>query len=231
MEASTISNNGREVWKPFLLLFFIVAMFILARVFNLGDQIGELRHWIQSKGILGIIVFILLYTAGAVAVFPGAALTLAGGAIFGSVQGVIVVSVASTLGAASAFLVSRYFARETVVRWFSKNEKFRRLDLLIERHGAIIVAMTRLVSIVPYNLLNYAFGITRVPFGIYIFWTWLCMLPVTILLVVGADAAIIGITGGSVPWVLIGVLTAVFLTLIVLIHMARRKLKEREEKV
>jgi uncharacterized membrane protein YdjX (TVP38/TMEM64 family) len=231
MEASTISNNGREIWKPFLLLSFIVAMFILARVFDLGDQIGELRHWIQSKGILGIIVFILLYTAGAVAVFPGAALTLAGGAIFGSFQGVIVVSVASTLGAAVAFLVSRYFARETVVHWFSKNEKFRRLDFLIERHGAIIVAMTRLVSIVPYNVLNYAFGITRVPFGIYIFWTWLCMLPVTILLVVGADAAIIGITGGKTPWVLIGVLTVVFLALIILIHMARRKLKEREEKV
>lgn len=231
MAASPISNNGREIWKPFLLLSFIVAMFVLARVFNLGDQLGELRHWIQSKGVLGIIVFILLYTVGAVAVFPGAAFTLAGGAIFGSLQGIVFVSIGSTLGAASAFLVSRYFARETVVHWFSKNEKFQRLDLLIERHGAIIVAMTRLVSIVPYNLLNYAFGITRVPFGIYIFWTWLCMLPVTILLVVGADAAIIGITGGGVPWVLIGVLTAVFLILIVLIHTARRKLKEREENV
>jgi len=215
-------------WKPGVLLVFIVAAIGFSKVFNVGERLLDLRFWIESRGLLGMLVFVLIYAAGAIAVFPGAVLTVAGGAIFGSVRGVIVVSIASTLGAALAFTVSRYFARDAVRRWLAGNSHFQRIDLLTERYGAVIVALTRLTSIVPYNLLNYAFGLTRIRFWTYLFWTWLCMLPVTVLLVVGADAFTIGIAGGDIPRTLIGIFVVVLILLVFLIRISRKTIKEKE---
>ena len=215
--------------KPAVLLVFVISLFILARTCHLGDRLLELRHWIQATGYLGMMVFVLIYVAGTVAVVPGTALSIAGGAIFGSIKGVVVVSIASTLGAALAFMVSRYFARESIERWLSGSDKFRRLDGLMERHGAIVVAITRLVPLFPFTLLNYGFGLTRVSFGTYIFWTWLCMLPETILLVVGADAFTIGIAEGEIPWRLVGVFIVISILIVFLVRMAGKKLDEREK--
>jgi uncharacterized membrane protein YdjX (TVP38/TMEM64 family) len=80
------------------------------------------------------------------------------------------------------------FCPNAVVNWLSRSDKFQKLDRLTEDHGAIIVALTRLVPISPFNLLNYGFGLTKVPFWTYVFWSWVCTLPGTILHVVGADA-------------------------------------------
>ena len=113
----------------------------------------------------------------------------------------------------------------------SGNEKFRQLDTLTERHGAIIVAITRLVPIFPFNLLNYGFGLTRVPFGTYLFWSWLCMLPGTVLYVVGADAFTQGLAEGRVPWALLGALVAALVVLVLLVRYARRTLARREAAV
>jgi len=146
------------------------------------------------------------------------------------VLGVILVSAAATLGASLSFLISRYFARDATARWLSSKEKFRRLDQLTEDHGATIVALTRLVPIFPFNLLNYGFGLTRVHFWTYVFWSWLCMLPGTILYVVGADALIKGIAQGRIPWVLVGAVAVAGIVLAILVRYARRRLQSKEAK-
>jgi uncharacterized membrane protein YdjX (TVP38/TMEM64 family) len=206
----------------------LVAVLLLANVFGFGERLGEVRDWIHGLGPWGPVVFVLLYAGAVVAALPGSALTLAAGALFGSVLGIGLVSIAATLGAGLAFLVARYFAREATARFLAQNEKFRRLDQLTEDHGAIIVALTRLVPLFPFSLLNYGFGLTRVPFWTYVFWSWLCMLPGTVLYVVGADAVTKGIAEGRAPWPLIGTLAGVGSTVAVLVRYARRRLNERE---
>ncbi|RMG55294.1 MAG: TVP38/TMEM64 family protein [Acidobacteria bacterium] len=228
VEAINQRDRARGWWKPIVLLTALIVIFVLAKVFGIGERLGELRHWIESLGAWGPVVFVFLYTLAVVAALPGSALTVAAGALFGSVLGVIVVSLGSTLGASLAFLVARYFARDAVAHWLSTNEKFRRLDELTERHGAIIVALTRLVPLFPFNLLNYGFGLTRVRFWTYVFWSWLCMLPGTVLYVVGADAIFSGVAEGKVPWTLIGTLAGAGIILAVLVRYARTKLKEKE---
>jgi len=220
------SKSG--VWKPIALIVAVGAIIILSQIFGLGERIAQLRGWISGMGAWGAVVYIFIYAAATVAALPGSALTVVAGALFGSLVGVIVVSIASTLGAALSFLVSRYFARDAVARWLEKKETFARLDRMTETHGAVIVALTRLVPIFPFNLLNFGFGLTRVRFGTYVFWSWLCMLPGTVLYVVGADALIMAIAEGKVPWGLVGVLaaTAVFITVIV--RIARKHLSEKE---
>jgi uncharacterized membrane protein YdjX (TVP38/TMEM64 family) len=221
---------ARGWWRPVSLLALVIAILVLAKVFGLGGKLGALRGWIDSFGAWGPLVFILIYIAATVAALPGSALSVVAAALFGSVLGVVLVIIAATIGASLAFLISRYFAREAVSHWLSQNEKFQRLDRLTEEHGAIIVALTRLVPIFPFNLLNYGFGLTRVPFWTYVFWSGLCMLPGTILYVVGADVIISALAQGKVPWVLIGALLAAAVVLVVLVRYARKKLKEKEQK-
>jgi uncharacterized membrane protein YdjX (TVP38/TMEM64 family) len=219
------------MWRPIALLIVVIAILILSYVFGIGEKLAALRGWIQALGALGPAVFILIYAGAVVAALPGSAITIIAGAIFGSVLGVIVVSIASTLGAALAFLVGRYFARDAIAKWLSERKKFRKLDDLTERHGAIIVALVRIVPIFPFNIVNYGFGLTRVRFWTYVFWSWVCMLPGTVLYVVGTDAISQAIIQKRVPWPLIGVLIAVGILLVVLVKLARKRLHEEVEDI
>jgi len=230
MGASGVSNReGKKFgwWRPVSFLIAIVAIFILVKVLGVWDHLDLLRKWIEGLEAWGPIVFVLIYAVAVVVAVPGEALSVAAGALFGSVTGVISVSIASTLGASLSFLVARYFARDAAARWLSKNEKFQHLDKLTEERGAFIVAFTRLVPLFPYNLLNYGFGLTRVHFWTYVFWSWLCMLPGTVLYVVGSDALFKGISQKKVPWVLIWVVVMIGVFMTVLILGLRRTFKNQ----
>ena len=231
MESTTPSPEkptGRPWVKPLLLGLVLVAMLIAAKAFGLGARLDDLRAWILELGAWGPVVFIALYAVAVVAAVPASVLTIAAGAMFGSVLGVASVSVASTLGAALAFAIARWFARDSVARWLGDNERFAALDRMTAEHGAIMVAITRLVPIFPFTLLNYGFGLTGVRFGTYVVWSWLCLLPGTILYVVGADAVTKGLAEGRVPWSLVGVVVAVAIGLTLVVRRARRSLKNTE---
>lgn len=223
-------NNNSKSWvKPVIFLIMLISIIVLARVFHLGNKFKLVREWIKTLGYLGPIVYIFIYAIGVVVAIPGSVLTIAAGAMFGSIIGVACVSIASTLGASLAFLVARYFAKDSVANWLNKKEKFRKLYDLTEKHGAIIVAITRLVPLFPFTWLNYGFGLTKVSLKIYVFWSWLCMLPGTILFVVGVDAFTKGIAQGEIPWVLISVFIIFLLLLVLLVHYARNALKKKEK--
>jgi len=212
--------------KPVGLLIAVIALIVLSRVFGLGEKLGELKEWIAEQGVWGPFIFAGVYAVATVAAIPGSALTIAAGALFGSVVGVITVIFGATLGASLCFLIARYFARDAIASSLGKNEKFQTLENLTEKNGAIIVAITRLVPIFPFNLLNYGFGLTNVPFRTYVLWSFFCMLPGTILYVVGTDAVTTAIEEGRVPWVLVGIVILIIGLLAVVVKKARGKLKE-----
>ena len=213
-------------WRFIAFAGALVGLLVTARVLDLGDRLALVRDWIESLGALGPAVFVALYVAAAVAMVPGIALTVGAGALFGSVWGSVYVSVASTLGAVGGFLIARYLARESVSGWLGDNPTFRYLDEMTERHGATMVAITRLVPVFPYNLLNYGFGLTRVPLGTYLFWSWLCMLPATVVYVVGADALFTALRDGQVPWALVGTLAVLIPLTVLAVRTARRRIGE-----
>jgi len=215
------------LWRPLLLVVIIAVLFVLSQVFNLGERFGELRIWIDSLGVWGPLAFIGIYIVSVVVVVPGSAMTVAAGVLFGSLKGVVVVIIGATLGACLAFLIARYFARDSIARWLSGKEKFRKLDDMTEKHGAIIVAITRLVPIFPFILLNYGFGLTKIKFWTYVLWTFVCMLPGTVLYVVGTDVIFQGIEKGKVPWALMGVLAAAIVLIVFLVRYARKGMRER----
>ncbi len=227
-DSANEKNKSRGLWRPIVLITAIVAVLIVARVLGLGERLGDLQDWIEGLGFLGYLAYVGIYIAAVVAGIPGSAITIAGGALFGSAVGVILDTIGANVGAALAFLVARYFARDAIARWLSTKERFRRLDELTEQHGAMIVAITRLIPIFPFNILNYGFGLTRVRFFTYVFWSWLCMIPGTVLYVVGTDA-FANMAKGQFSWKLIGIVAAALVLLTILGVFARRKLKSGGE--
>jgi uncharacterized membrane protein YdjX (TVP38/TMEM64 family) len=216
----------KKLMKVVLFIIVIAGLAVAAHYLGLGSRFAQLREWIISLGYWGPLVFIVVYTAAVTLLVPASALTITAGAVFGSLWGVIVVSIASTAGAALSFIIARYFARDLVEDWARKNRSFAKLYELTGSKGGVIVALTRLVPLFPYTLLNYGFGLTKVNFKTYIFWSWLCMLPGTVLYVVGGDAVVKTIMRGTLPWALIGVLAAVIALLAVLVRFAQKRLEK-----
>jgi uncharacterized membrane protein YdjX (TVP38/TMEM64 family) len=226
--SSSPPPRKKSIWRPIALGIIIITFMVLAKVFNLGGRLEELKEWILSLGALGPLVYVLIYIGAVILAIPGSFITIIAGAIFGSVLGVATVSVGSTIGASLAFLISRHIAREAIAQKLADNKKFHHLDQLTKRHGAIMVAITRLVPLFPFNLLNYGFGLTLVPFWTYVFWSWICMLPGTVLYVVGADAVASAFSEGRIPWTLIGIFVITLGLIIILVRQARKKLKSEE---
>lgn len=223
--AKSHETASPQRWKPIALVGGVLFLLGLARYLGLDVYLKNLEPWIQSFGPLGPLVFVGLYVLAAIAAIPGSALTLVAGVLFGSFWGVVWVSVASTLAAAVCFLIARYFAREAMEQSFKDNAQFQKLARLTAAQGVFIVAILRLLPIFPFNLLNYGFGLTRVSFLTYIFWSWLCMLPGTVLYVVGADALKQGLAQGRVPWALVCVVLGALCILSVIGVWARKHVK------
>jgi uncharacterized membrane protein YdjX (TVP38/TMEM64 family) len=212
-------------WRPVALFATVAALAVLAQSLDAAQHLVELRAWIESLGAWGPLMFGLIYIVAVVAVVPGSALTAAAGALFGSVLGVVVASTAATIGASLTFLIARYFARDATLRWLCGHERFRWLNGLTARYGAVAVLLTRLSPFVPFNLLNYSFGLTQVQFWTYVFWSWVGMLPGAIFVVVASDAVVQAIARGEVPWFLFCASLVAGIAVAILLVWVRKRLR------
>jgi uncharacterized membrane protein YdjX (TVP38/TMEM64 family) len=204
------------------------------QTFNPQVLLRNALQWIQSLGTVGAIAFILLYIVATIAFLPGSILTLGGGFVFGVVLGSIYVFIGATLGATAAFLVGRYFARAWVGKKIEGNNKFKAIDSAVGREGLKIVLLTRLSPVFPFNLLNYAFGITGVSLKDYFIGS-VGMIPGTIMYVyIGSltgNLAMIGTESqpinSSLQWAIriIGFIATVMVTVYVT-RIARQALED-----
>jgi uncharacterized membrane protein YdjX (TVP38/TMEM64 family) len=211
----------------------VTAVFLLVR-FDVSVLLRDTLRWIDSLGIVGFGVFAGVYILATVLFIPGSILTLGAGFVFGVATGTAAVSVASTLGAFAAFLVGRYVARDWVARRTRTNPRFAAIDDAVGREGWKIVLLTRLSPVFPFNLLNYAYGLTGVSAGAYFLASWIGMLPGTLMYVyLGSLAANLATLGqaadsrGPLQWVLYGIgLAATVAVTVVITGTARRALKD-----
>lgn len=219
------------MWRPVLLLSFLVVALVLAKVFGLVGRLVELQDWIKGLGTLGYVVFVFIHIGAMIAVIPRSMLAVIAGIFFGSVVGIILVTISAPIGASLTFLIARHFARDATARLLSRNEKSKKLYQLTEEHGAIIVAMVRLLLISPSCLLNYGFGLTKIRFFPYVFWSCLTMLPATVVYVIGADAITEGISQARIPWTLVSSVIIALIVMVILVCYALRKLRDKAKNV
>lgn len=141
-------------------------------------ELRNLRSLIQSYGVLAPLIFILLYILSVVLFLPGAVLTISGGLIFGPFWGVLYNICGAVIGASLAFLIARYLARDVVAA--KTNNRLQQLMDGVEKEGWRFVAFVRLVPLFPFNLLNYALGLTPISLFHYVWASAVFMLPGTI---------------------------------------------------
>ncbi|MBD2167496.1 TVP38/TMEM64 family protein [Calothrix membranacea FACHB-236] len=202
--------------------------------FNPQAILRNALQWIDSLGSVGAIAFIGLYIIATVAFLPGSILTLGAGVVFGVVWGSLYVFIGATLGATAAFIVGRYLARGWVANKIAGNQKFAAIDNAVGKAGLKIVLLTRLSPIFPFNLLNYAFGITGVSLQDYFIGS-VGMIPGTIMYVyigsLAGNLARIGSetqpTNPTIQWAIriIGLIATVAVTIYVT-RIARKALEE-----
>jgi uncharacterized membrane protein YdjX (TVP38/TMEM64 family) len=211
-------------WKLILVISLAVALIVAAKFFNFQGILKNALESIASLGPWGPAAFILIYIVATVLFIPGSLLTLGSGVLFGVVGGSICVSIGSILGATCAFLTGRYLTRDWVSQQIEGNQKFKAIDLAVAKEGWKIVLLTRLSPIFPFNLLNYAFGVTQVSFKDYFFASWIGMVPGTVMYVyigsLAGSLAALGTPGRSrtaAEWALygIGLLATIALTVYV----------------
>jgi uncharacterized membrane protein YdjX (TVP38/TMEM64 family) len=199
MNAPRSRHHG---WLKYLAIAVFIALSVgLAKQSNLSalmqQALQQSLAWVDSQGPLAPLAFILIYNFATVLLIPGSVLTLGSGILFGPVWGAIYVLLAATLGATSAFWIGRNFARDWVSRQIAKYPKFAAIDRAVAQEGFKIVTLTRLSPLFPFNLLNYAFGITQVSLRDYVFGS-IGMVPGTILYVyLGSLLGSLAMIGGK----------------------------------
>ncbi len=241
-------RGGRRLLLGLLLLLAAIAVF---RRWSAGlSDLEALRLQIESAGLFAPVVYIAVYLLFALLFLPAFPLTIAAGVLFGPIWGTIYASAGSTAGAAGAFLTARAIGRavrgpqkprflggfrdrraiggERVEEWLTK--RFGRgvlahIDQEVRHRGWAYVALLRMIPVIPYGALNYALGLTPIPFLHYIAASWAGMLPWTAAYVL-LSFSLLGVVGGKAPgWNLAaaGVAVAALLALSLLIGKKTKK--------
>jgi uncharacterized membrane protein YdjX (TVP38/TMEM64 family) len=174
-----MSRNSRIALAAAAVAVFIAAVVLLP----LRQWTLWFIEWVRGLGTIGALVYIFVYIAAAVLMFPASLLTLAAGFLYGPLWGTLLVSPTSVLAATLAFLLGRSVAREWIKHRIETNPRFSAVDAAVGENGAKVVFLLRLSPIFPFTLLNYSLGLTRVRLRDFILASFVGMLPGTFLYV------------------------------------------------
>ena len=221
--------------RLFLVIGAIAALAVAAYFLPLTNWSLAFVHWVHGFGKLGVAIYFVAYVAGTVFFFPGIVLTTGAGFLYGPIWGTLLVSPASVLGASIAFFLARSVARGWVGQRLTKYPKFEAMDRAVEKRGFRMVFLLRLSGVfIPFSMMNYALGLTRVSFRDYVLASWIGMLPETILYVYLGSAAqdltqlMHGKQPGEGPWpqvIFWGGLAATAVLVILIARIARQAMQ------
>lgn len=207
-------QNKSAVGRIIALIAIVIALFLAMKFLPVQQWLKSFNDWVGQMGFIGIFIFIAVYAVATVLLAPGSILTIGAGFAFGLWKGFLAVSAGATLGAALAFLVARFIARDKIEAMAKGNDKFRKIDNAIGEQGAKLIFLLRLSPVIPFNLSNYFYGLTAVRFWPYVLASWTGMMPGTLLYVyigTAGRAAVIAAAGGAAAkygwqyWTFLGV--------------------------
>lgn len=192
------AGGRRTIVRVLVAIVVVVVLVLLGR--QLSGQLPRLTAAVEKLGAWGPVTFIAAYAIACVAFVPASLLTLAAGALFGVVRGTLYVLVGATLGALGAFLIARYLARDWVAARVQKDPRFAAIDSAIAEQGRRVVFLLRLSPVIPFSVLNYALGLTKVRMIDFLIAS-VGMIPGTLLYVYSGKLAsvVVGATSAAAP--------------------------------
>ena len=195
--ANPDARASRPRWHLAVGVLVVVGMLVVGRSIGVESYVGAAQRWTAPMGGLAPM-------------------------LFGVATGVVVMVAASTASAACGFLIARYLARDAVTARLAGSPGFARLCTLVEKHDWLLIPVLRTFPIVPFMVVNYGFGLTRIGFGRYFWWSSTAMVPSNVALVLGASVLYGAAARGSVSWPVLGGAVAAGLVSVVLVIGARR---------
>ena len=217
------SNKKKNNLKLFLFLAPLIGVIVALKATGLDQYLEKerLHLWIKGYGAWGPLVYVLVYSITPSLFLPGLPVTVVAGLAFGPVYGTALALIGATIGASFAFLIARYFARSKIEGMLGG--KLKAIDEGVEKKGWVYVAITRLIPIFPFNLLNYAFGLTKIKFSHYCITSFICMLPATAAYVVFSSSLLDLLKGKFSPELIIGIVLLVAVSIVSVIYNKRKK--------
>src|SRR5213594_2412912 len=215
-------------WQAAALGIAVALVFALSRFFPVVDFIAVLQQRVMSLGAWAAVCYPLLFAACSILLLPGGILAVGAGFFFGLWWGFLIVFAGNLIATAVSFALSRSIAK----RWFrqklSDNPTLRAFGPVVERESWKIILLSQLHPLFPTSLLNYFYGITRIPFGTYMLWASIGRAPGLFLYVYAGTLgqfAVRIMRGKSYPrmieyWIWGGAFVTTALLLIVLGRMA-----------
>ncbi|MEF9952983.1 MAG: VTT domain-containing protein [Clostridium sp.] len=196
-----------------IILMFLNYYFGLSSYLTSEDNILYLKSLVNNNLLLSSLIYVILTIAGSTFLaLPGATFAIFAGIIFGPVYGIFLCLIATTLGASFAFLVGRFFLKDSIKPVIEKNKYLNQILFKGNNKSDFILLMvTRLVPIFPYNLQNFAYGITNISFLKYTFLTFVFMLPGVTFITIGSA----GLTAETNRWFYFLLAIIIFLTVLV----------------
>ena len=170
--------------KIIVVVLVIAAVFITAHFTGLTERLSlnrenvdAMRDWFAGLGFLGYLAFVVLYGIAAVFMLPALIFAIIAGVAFGPVFGGLLALCGATIGAAAAFIVARYVARDAIVNRFQDNPLFNKIDDGLKKNCVSFLILTRLVPAFPYNVQNYIYGLTPIKLATYTLVSLITMAP------------------------------------------------------
>jgi uncharacterized membrane protein YdjX (TVP38/TMEM64 family) len=167
--------------KWILIGLAVLALLVTGRSIAFEEWLARFGAWIAGLGPAGYILYVTAMVLVTILMLPAFLMTVGAGYLFGVPVGMAVAFAGVMIGAAAAFLIARYFARERVERAASRDRRFAALDRAIAEKGWRIVILLRMSAAVPFVLSNYVYGLTSLRFGQYIGASAVGMLPLLFL--------------------------------------------------
>lgn len=201
----------------------------LARVFT-HENMEAVEAFIERAGVWGPFVY-LASCIGGVALMSPALPWIVLAAMFGVVRGIFLASIGITAGAGVCFLMARHTMRPVLRRLAGHTREFRKIEDGVKAHGWRMVMITRLVPLFPFNLQNYAYGLTPISFWQYLLVTWLCTLPAVIAYGLAAGALVSGRGDPGRILVYLGLAAVLLLVLSMLPQWIKRRASWAEREI
>lgn len=201
-------KERKNIYKILIFVLIVLAILAANHIFGWSDYLGDtdklasIGDYVEENMAAALTIYIVLTVIGCVILaLPGVTFAIAAGMIFGPVTGILACLTATTLGAMASFLVGRFFLKDGIKPMLEKNKTLKKLLFSDENKNDIILLMiTRMVPVFPYNLQNFAYGITDIGFWKYSILTFIFMLPGVSFFTIGAA----GVTASGDRWMYFG---------------------------
>lgn len=213
--------------KVLIFITIVISIYILNKHYRWSNYLLDasniyfLNDLVQENIFLAAIIYILFTIIGCVVLcLPGVTFAIFAGIIFNPLIGILLCLIATTLGASVAFLVGRFFLKDSIKPMVEKNKYLKKLLFDGSKNTDIIILMiTRIIPIFPYNLQNFAYGITNISFFKYTIYTFVFMLPGVSFITIGSA----GITAKNDKWLYFLIAGLLFITVFFIGNFIKRR--------